>query len=479
MKHIILVLLDLIKFLNRILFNLQSFLICRYLDDSALDNPVSEKYRKFQIDAMPVIEKRELLDYKKLLKDYLAKHGKVLKPVNRRSKHLPPVGIVCPFCQAPYEYIFDNSGGRGQLGCKVCGSTFYPHNTYLDKVVFRCPHCNKTLSKVKDRKQFFIYKCVNDNCPFYLSNLRSMSAAEQADFKKHPFKYKVRFIFRAYDLDFKSLKEDPLVPANIDLARIRNAQHVLGLALTYHINYGLSSRQTAAILWDVHRIKLSHQTVANYAASAARIVKPFTDDYPYALSEQVAICGDETYVKVRGKKHYVFFIMDTVKKIITSYSVFSLRDGVSAIKAIFSTLSKFRKIPENLLMIFDGNPIYILAQHFFAQHGIYFDVKQVIGLTNDDPVSKEFRPLKQMIERLNRTFKSVYKAKNGFNALDKANCFMALFAAFFNFLRRNSALHYNVPVSIPEVQKMPDMPSKWLKLLQLSYEHLEKIQLSA
>ena len=35
-----------------------------------------------------------------------------------------------------------------------------------------------------------------------------------------------------------------------------------------------------------------------------------------------------------------------------------------------------------------------------------FQITQVIGLTNDDAVSKEHRPFKQMIERLNRTYKA-------------------------------------------------------------------------
>lgn len=84
-----------------------------------------------------------------------------------------------------------------------------------------------------------------------------------------------------------------------------------------------------------------------------------------------------------------------------------------------------------------------------------------------------------MIERLNRTFKSVYKNKNGFNSLDCANCYIVLFTTFFNFLRRNSALNYHVPVDVPEIQQMPDIPSKWLELLQLSYNHLEQLQASA
>lgn len=447
--------------------------------NTPLDNPVSEQYRKLKIDTMPIIEYKELQDYNKILQEYLAKHGKPLKPVNRRSSILPPDGITCPICNAPYQYIFDNSGGRGQLGCKVCGSTFSKDKTYLEKTVFKCPHCRQVLSKIKDRKQFFIYKCTNNDCPYYLFNLKSMTKEQKDDFKKNPHNYKVRFLFRAFDLDFKSLKKDPELPSLIDLSRIRKSQYSLGLAMTYHINYGMSVRQTASVLWDVHQLKMSHQTVANYAQSAARVIQPFLDEYPYDLSDEVAICGDETYIKVKGKKHYVFFIFDTIKKIITSYSVFSLRDGISAIKAIYSTLSKFKKIPENLTMIFDGNPIYILAQHFFAQHGINFNIKQVIGLTNNDPVSKEFRPLKQMIERLNRTFKSVYKNKNGFHSLEPANGYMVLFAAFFNFLRVNSALNYQVPAKIKEVNQMPDMPSKWLKLLELSYQHLEKYQTPA
>jgi len=428
------------------------------------DNPVSEKYRTLKVDAMPIIEKRELYDYKQLLNKYLEEHGKPLKPVNRRSKFLPPANALCPICGAPYEYIYDNNGGKGQLGCKVCKSTFYPGKAYLDKLTFKCPHCGKALQKKRDRKQFFVYTCVNKHCPFYIHNLTSMSKDEKADFDKNPFKYKLHYYYRVFDIKIDSLKEEPFNTSAIDLSRIRNPKYVLGLALTYHINYGLSTRQTASILWDVHNFRISHQTVANYAASAARVIKPFVDNYPYELSNSVSICGDETYIKILGKRYYVFFIMDAVKKIITSYSIFLNRDGVSAIKAIYSTLSKFKKLPENLTLIFDGNPIYVLAQHYFAQHGIHFDVKQVIGLTNKDEISKEYRWLKQIIERLNRTFK---------------NEFMALFAAFFNFLRRHSALNYNIPVNIPELNEMPDMPSKWLKLLRLSYDYLEDLQKTA
>jgi len=110
-----------------------------------------------------------------------------------------------------------------------------------------------------------------------------------------------------------------------------------------------------------------------------------------------------------------------------------------------------------------------LAQHFFAGFGINFDVSQVIGLTNDDPVSTEFRPLKQIIERLNRTFKGNYKHTNGYGSGAGAVSCVTLFVAYFNFLRPHSKLDGNVPVVLPMLDSAPNMPAKWLLLIRASY----------
>ena len=64
-----------------------------------------------------------------------------------------------------------------------------------------------------------------------------------------------------------------------------------------------------------------------------------------------------------------------------------------------------------------------------------FDITQVIGLTNDDEVSKEYRPFKQMIESLNRTFKASYRVRCGYDNDDGANYNVSLWVAYYNFLR--------------------------------------------
>jgi transcription elongation factor Elf1 len=143
------------------------------------------------------------------------------------------------------------------------------------------------------------------------------------------------------------------------------------------------------------------------------------------------------------------------------------------LSVINDVLVKLTEIPQNLNLITDGNPIYLLAQQWFAQHGIYFDITQVIGLTNDDDVSKEFRPLKQIIERLNRTFKGNYKPTGGFGAEFGAISSVVLFVAYFNFLRPHSKLDNNVPVLIPELNTLPNMPAKWLMLIKMSEDYIK------
>lgn len=140
---------------------------------------------------------------------------------------------------------------EANLDCKVCKSTFHPDKAYLEKLMLKCPHCGKALQKKRDRKRFFVYTCVNKCCPFYVRNLTLMSKDEKDDFDKNPYKYKLHYYYRVFDIKLDSLKEDASIPSAVDLSRIRNAKYVLGLVLTYHINYGLSTRQTASILWDM------------------------------------------------------------------------------------------------------------------------------------------------------------------------------------------------------------------------------------
>jgi len=430
------------------------------------DEPANKPYRKLSVDEMPIFEKALKGDYKVIIEDYLAKTGKLIRPVKRRKESNVPKDLTCAYCYAPSEYIYDNNGSRGQFLCKVCTAAFHKSDKPVRDVTLKCPHCRSVLQKVKKRKDFDLFKCVSDKCSFYIKNLSKMSKQQKSDFAAKPYIFKVRYIYRKFNIDFTPLAKSSPVLTKVNLPKIHCSPYILGLILTYAVNYGIPARKVAALMFDVHKVKISHQSVLNYLHAVAPIVKPFVDGFPYNLSDQY--CGDETYIKVNGKWHYIFFFVDAVKKIILSYRVSPNRDTVTAIKALDDVLSKLKEIPKGLKLITDGNPIYVLAQHFFREHNIFFDIVQVVGLTNNDSVSAEFRPLKQIIERLNRTFKGNYKATCGFGSEIGSVYYVDLFAAYFNFLRPHSALDKQVPAVIPELHDLEDMSAKWIKLISLS-----------
>lgn len=121
--------------------------------------------------------------------------------------------------------------------------------------------------------------------------------------------------------------------------------------------------------------------------------------------------------------------MDAASRSIIGYRVSSELDVGACIFAMRMAFRQFTKIPEYFRFITDGYSAYILdAQQFLREYGddFKFKITQVIELTNGDKVSKEFRPYKQMIERLNRTHKVSYKSTNGFDNINGANYNLAL-----------------------------------------------------
>ena len=109
---------------------------------------------------------------------------------------------------------------------------------------------------------------------------------------------------------------------------------------------------------------VANSVVQNYAEAVSHLIEPWLDSYQYdGLSEN--LCADETYVKIKGKNAYVFFVCDTVSKIITSFNIFQKHDTFSAIRTFYSTLRKFKSIPKDLNFVVDRNPIYKAAQQYF------------------------------------------------------------------------------------------------------------------
>ena len=142
-----------------------------------------------------------------------------------------------------------------------------------------------------------------------------------------------------------------------------------------------------------------------------------------------------------------------------------------------SRISKsFRK---TLNLLLTDTVLYPLAAMEFAKKfgkDFTFSVTQVIGLTNDDAVSTEHRPFKQMVERLNRTYKASYRHTNGFDNIDGANYDLALWVAYYNFLRPHKHAGYKVLNEVEMLQGADNMPGKWQLLIFLGQQTILNIQ---
>lgn len=425
-------------------------------------------YADFTIDEAPIF-KREApvqLSFADIQRQAL-EDGRPLKPINRRTDF--SFRGVCPFCGAPHEYIYDNTGKGTNYLCKACMNCFSLKTTPSDEIGIFCPHCGCALDKKHDRKGFIVYACPNKKCSHFIKNKNLVANGEGEHLKTSSGNYLLHYHYREFKFNMDLLRRADESFDTSSLSRIHFNERILGLALTYYVNYGLSSRKTALILKQVHGIKISHQTVINYSNIVSKYIKPLIDRYTYKLGETLS--GDETYIKIRGKNHYVFFWSDPVSKIITSYTIYPTRSTFEACQSINDCLAKYESIPDNLTLITDANPIYNAAQLFFHLNGIDFDLHQVVGVKNNDEESKKYRPFKQIEERLNRTYKENYYGTNGYDNIEGANSYMTLFVCFFNFLREHSSLGYKTPVDDNLFADDTLMPDKWLQLIEYSTQY--------
>ena len=477
--EIISLLLKINQYYCSIIFQLILF-ISKYipLKQWVHDEIHSPKYQKFKTDKLPIIKTFEKQDYQFLLEYYLWKYKKPLKPVQSR-KNKPreiPSETICPVCNAPHNYLYDNNGGKGQYQCKVCGQTFVTGERVTTPLLLICPYCGHVLAPKKNRKHFIVHKCINARCSYYKRNLAKIPK-DTPDEEK--YKYKLHYIYREFTVDFFAVDLSQLPKWATSFKYRKNNAHIVGLCLTYHVNLGLSLRKTAEALKEIHNINISHAMVANYARTAAVFIKPFVDTFDYKPSN--ALSADETYIKVKGLKGYVWLIMDTVSRSILGYQVSSSRDVGPCILAMRMAFDKFKEFPNDALrFVADGYSAYPLAaQQFKLQKNWHFDITQVIGLTNNDAVSKEFRPYKQMIERLNRTFKASYRVTCGYGTDDGAYYGVNLWVAYYNFLRPHEANSWKPLNKVAAFDTADNMPAKWQLLISLGQKAmLSKQQLS-
>ncbi len=421
---------------------------------------------------LKLLKKNPTDDYKTIIEKKESTENKTIKPVTPRSKELEvPNYICCPECNAPHKYLYFNNGAkRSQLKCKICGVTFNPERDLKRKTaVFQCPYCNSPLYFWKQSAEKTVHKCGNNNCPKYLKELKKLNKKERKLLNTNSSQFKLRYQYRDYHFALDDLQHSAPNQPKINLKKIHNSQTILGLILTFYVSFANSARKTALIMRMVFNINISYQTVLNYAEASSYYAHSFNLKHKGSVDDLQA--GDETYIKVKGKHHYLFFFIASKKRTITSYHLADNRGTLPATAAMVEAL-RTAKEDQTTTLVSDGNPSYPSGIHFINLNlpfGQKVNHKKVVGLQNLDSESEEFRPFKQMIERLNRTYKYHVRPSNGFHSFNGAFSLTTLFVSFYNFLRPHSSLKYKSPVPLPIFDNIQTIQEKWVKLLSSAF----------
>lgn len=439
-------------------------------------------YRDFYVDPLaPLTEPaalpptQPLLDWKQLCADYAQKHGRALSPVQHRQGEKVPKGTVCLGCGAPAAYLYLNDGKKAsQVRCKICSGLSQIARTRRknERTVFWCPYCHWALYRWKDHRDCAIYKCDNDHCPHYLKRKSALNWKEKFLQQLKSSQFKLHYQHRVYHFQPQQLAPASPDHPRVDLTRIHRSSEVLGLVLAFHVSFALSARKTAQVLRRIFGVPISYQTVLNYTQAAAFYCHHFNLRHKAPLSDTQT--GDETYIRVTGRHHFSFFFLDPATHQITSYHVAPERDVLAATTALTEAV---RTLPEDqaLRFITDGNPSYMAGLHFLnaarEARQPRHTLEQVIGLQNLDEVSERYRPFKQLIERLNRTYKYHVRPACGFATRNGAVALTTLFVTFYNFLRPHMALKNRPPVELPQLKEIATLQGQWNKILELAFQN--------
>ena len=134
--------------------------------------------------------------------------------------------------------------------------------------------------------------------------------------------------------------------------RMRN-----GFATCSCVKWSNSLRKTKQALHNFYGIIISRQSISNYCKSAALCIKPFVDHYDYGTGS--VFTADETYIKIRGVKAYVWFIMDTAKRSVIGYRISDNRGVGPCILAMRMAFRNLKELPKTCPA--SGSFLYSLA----------------------------------------------------------------------------------------------------------------------
>ena len=140
------------------------------------------------------------------------------------------------------------------------------------------------------------------------------------------------------------------------------------------------------------------------------------------------------------------------------YNLSDTRGVKPALATIYDAYDKPQtNLRKQYILVRDRCPSYDVAIMAYNQGltKLVLVDKKVIGLSNVDDTSEEYRPYKQLLERLNRTYKFHTLLPGSMKSLNGA-----IFVAHYNYLRVHSLLQ-RVPLPRSQLNNITNYPKQW------------------
>jgi len=315
----------------------------------------------------------------------------------------------CPKCNSHllYKYGKDKFGNQ-KYQCRICNAQFAPDNPNkrTERKYPSCPVCGKASFLHHDFLHYSNYRCGDKKC-------------------NHSF-----FVI-------KPTAKLPPSMSNIlgksDFKRMRHSIHLVVTALTMFYIGKNSFRNIALMLNIIYNIKVSHVTISDWCKKFAPIFhNKMISLMPLMNFDSDEWHADETVVKIKGKKYYIWFIIDSETRFVLGFHLSPHRDSPQAF-SLFESVKQF------------GSPNSLVTDRYSAYKvpaKAVFNVNHIRVQSFQDDISNN------LIEAFNKTFKAWYKTKQGFCSFESANNLILMFVFFYNFVRPHSALSDLTPAQV-------------------------------
>lgn len=315
--------------------------------------------------------------------------------------------VKCPECGSTnlYKYGKDKNSNQKYL-CRRCKRQFTEQSSKkYSKSYPKCPICGRGMYLHHEYKYYLSFTCNNRKCNHHLKQLRPAA------------------------IDDPSCES---LLGKISFSGHRFNVNTIITAINLYFALNATTRAISNYLLDYLNIKVSHVTISKWIKKFAKYFKSISDKLTKSLNlgDSDEWHADETVVKIKGQKHYLWICIDSETRFITSWNLNVSRES----KCAFSLFKNAKKFGSPRSIVTDG-----LKSYNFPVKVIFPDSKHIVVKDFKDDISNN------LIESFNKTFKSFYKKVKGFKTFDSANNLINNFIFYYNFIKSHSSLNGLTP----------------------------------